>query len=179
MNQQTPPALSAEGSTPHRRHHNKVLLTIAIFKLLKASAVAAAGVTAIVFRNADLAKAFRQWVNYFRMDAQNHFINSVIQRLASVHAHQLEMLAVGSFMYAAMFMVEGLGLYFEKPWAEYLVIVNTFLLVPVEVFELIKKPSWVKVLLLVGNLAIVAYLIYLRTKAIRAKVVQRKAALGR
>ena len=52
MNQQTPPALSAEGSTLHRRHHNKVLLTIAIFKLLKASAVAAAGVTAIVFRNA-------------------------------------------------------------------------------------------------------------------------------
>ncbi|NNM86834.1 MAG: DUF2127 domain-containing protein [Phycisphaerales bacterium] len=177
MNNQSSTAPYTGQSKPHHRHHNKVLLIIAIFKLLKASAVATAGVTAIVFRNADLAKAFRQWVNYFRMDPNNHFINGVIHRLANVHAHQLEMLAVGSFMYAAMFMVEGFGLYFEKPWAEYLVIVNTFLLVPVEVFELIKKPSWVKVLLLAGNLAIVAYLIYLRTQAIRSKVLQRKAAI--
>lgn len=68
------------------------------------------------------------------------------------------------FFYAALFLTEGLGLWFYKKWAEWMTIVLTSSLLPVEIWELIKHPNVVKVGVLVVNLLLVGYLIYLVRK---------------
>ncbi len=61
--------------------------------------------------------------------------------------------------YAALEATEGVGLWLSKRWAEYLTLVATAVLVPIEIYELSLSVSVFKVLTLVINLAILVYLL--------------------
>ena len=63
-------------------------------------------------------------------------------------------------MYAALFLTEGIGLWLEKRWAEWFTVVITSSLVPLEVYEIYRRPTPVKIIVLILNIAIVAYLLY-------------------
>ena len=172
----TPPDASALGpqaaanpKDAHKKRHNRILLTIALFKLFKASVMIAAGITAIVFRKTNMARLMTHWVNYLRLDPHNRFIDPIIDRLHLLTPQTMEMIAGGTFFYAVMFAVEGFGLYFEKVWAEYLVLIDTAVLLPLEIYEITRKPDVLRIGILVGNALILAYLIYLRIKAHRLK----------
>ncbi len=56
--------------------------------------------------------------------------------------------------------VEAIGLWLGRRWAEYLTFVETVVFVPYEIYELTKSVTALKVLTLVINLAIVAYLLF-------------------
>jgi len=71
----------------------------------------------------------------------------------------IEITAVASFAYAALFTTEGIGLWFQKRWAEYLTIVATSSLIPFEVWELVKKLTILRAALVIANVAIVIYLV--------------------
>ena len=63
--------------------------------------------------------------------------------------------------YAALFLTEGTGLLFRKRWAEWLTIVATGSLMPIELYELIKQFTAIRLFALLINAAVVLYLIYL------------------
>jgi uncharacterized membrane protein (DUF2068 family) len=65
---------------------------------------------------------------------------------------------IAALLYGVLEMVEGVGLWLDQLWAEYLTVIATSLLVPLEVYELVRHPSVVKAAGIVVNLAIVAYL---------------------
>lgn len=153
----------------NKRRHNRILLTIALFKLFKASVMVVAGITSIVFRKANLARLMLHWVNHLRLDPHNRFIDPIIDRLHLITPQTMEFIAAGTFFYAIMFAVEGFGLYFEKVWAEYLVLIDTVVLLPLEIYEITRKPDLLRIGILVGNVLILAYLVYLRIKAHRLR----------
>ena len=62
--------------------------------------------------------------------------------------------------YAVLEGTEAVGLWQGRRWAEYLTFVATVIFVPYEIYELTKTISALKVLALVINLAIVAYLLF-------------------
>jgi uncharacterized membrane protein (DUF2068 family) len=62
--------------------------------------------------------------------------------------------------FAAVEAVEGLGLALHKRWAEYLTVLATGALIPVEVAEIVRRPTLLRVGALVLNLAIVGWLAY-------------------
>ena len=62
--------------------------------------------------------------------------------------------------YAAVFLVEGLGLLFRKRWAEWLTVVVTASFVPVEIYEMVARESLLKGLVIAVNVAAVAYLLW-------------------
>ncbi|SPE28492.1 Putative membrane protein (fragment) [Acidobacteriia bacterium SbA2] len=51
-------------------------------------------------------------------------------------------------------------MWLRKPWGEWLTVSITSSLVPVEIYEIYRHPSWVKAGVFVINVAIVGYLIY-------------------
>ena len=71
----------------------------------------------------------------------------------------LRILALVLLAFAALEAVEGVGLWFNKRWAEYLTFVATTALVPFEVYELTNGVSVFKIIALVINLAVVIYLL--------------------
>ena len=55
--------------------------------------------------------------------------------------------------------MEGGGLFLRKRWAEWLTVVATTLLIPLELYELVRKPSALKGAGLIVNILIVLYLV--------------------
>ncbi len=158
------------------RRHNRILLTIALFKFFKAAAMITAGSLALTFRHANLTVIATRWVDKFRLDPHNKYVDWVIDHTRLVHAKQLEMLAAGTFIYALLFLVEGIGLYREKVWGEYLVIVEVCLLMPLEIIGICAKPDLLRIGLLISNILILVYLIYLRIKNARKKRREKQPA---
>jgi uncharacterized membrane protein (DUF2068 family) len=74
----------------------------------------------------------------------------------SGHVKVAVAVAVGD---AALSAVEGLALRAGRWWAPWLVVVATFALIPVEIWEIIRKPGPVRGVILVLNLAILVYLL--------------------
>jgi uncharacterized membrane protein (DUF2068 family) len=65
------------------------------------------------------------------------------------------------FIYAGLDMIEGIGLYLEQTWAEYLTLVITASFLPLEVFEVYRRITIIRVSLLVVNALVFLYLLNL------------------
>ena len=88
----------------------------------------------------------------------------MISRITGIDRTHLRALEVGTFFYAALHTVEGIGLILGYHWAEYLVIVATGSLIPFEIYEIARKFTLVRVALFIVNIAIVIYLIIILRK---------------
>ena len=141
------------------RSHGGGLRLIAAFKLLKGLALLALGIGALKLLHKDVAAVVEHWINIFQVDPRSHYIQLLLAKLSIVDDRRLKELSVGTFIYSAIFLAEGVGLALGKRWAEYLTIVTTASLLPLEVYELVKHVGIGKGVALVINLAVVAYLI--------------------
>jgi uncharacterized membrane protein (DUF2068 family) len=135
------------------------LQVIAVFKLLKGFALIAVGIGALHLLHRDVAAIVEHWVNIFRVDPHNHFIDLLLAKLSILDDRRLKELSIGTFIYAGIFLIEGVGLALKKRWAEYFTIITTSSLLPIEVYELARRASIGKTFALLINLAVVVYLI--------------------
>ncbi len=139
--------------------HGRGLQLIAAFKLLKGFALLAVGIGALKLLHTDMAALVEHWINVFQVDPHNHFIHKLLEKLSILDDRRLKELSVGTFIYAAIFFTEGIGLALRKRWAEYFTIIVTSSLLPLEVYALAKHASVGEVFALLINLAVVAYLV--------------------
>jgi uncharacterized membrane protein (DUF2068 family) len=66
-----------------------------------------------------------------------------------------------AFAYAALRFTEAYGLWNARTWAEWVAFVSGTLLLPLEVRQLFRGITFFRCALLVGNLAIVCYMLYI------------------
>jgi len=78
-----------------------------------------------------------------------------------LHARTLLVTGIAATGYGLLELVEGVGLWLDRLWAEYLTVIATSLIIPVEVYELVRKPTLLKAGGIAVNVAIVAYLAWL------------------
>jgi uncharacterized membrane protein (DUF2068 family) len=103
------------------------------------------------------------------LDPRRHFLHHLVVRLHNLRAHELLVAGVAALGYGVLELVEGVGLWLDQLWAEYLTVVATSLLVPFELYVLVRNPSIWKTLGLAVNIAIVAYLIWLLRRRARRR----------
>ena len=137
-----------------------LLRLIAVLKLLKVAALIAAGILALKLVHADIGTVLEQWVLTLGLDPGSSLLNHAIQRVCEIPQDQVWELGAVSFIYAALFATEGIGLWFAKRWAEWFTVIITGSLVPFEIYEALKRPTAIRIIVLVINVAIVAYLIH-------------------
>jgi uncharacterized membrane protein (DUF2068 family) len=119
----------------------------------------AVGIGALKLLHKDVAAEISQWIDVLRVDPHNHYIQLLLDKLGMVDDRKLKALSIGTFFYSALFLTEGLGLALRKRWAEYLTIISTASLLPLEVYEIVKRASAPKIVVLIANIAIVVYLV--------------------
>src|ERR1700722_206688 len=143
------------------------LLVLPTLKVVKGVGLLALGLGALHYLHGDIAKGIAHWMELLRANPHNRYLILLLQKLSNVDEHRLRHLSVGTFFYSALFLLEGTGLALAKRWAEYLTIVTTASLMPVEMYEIHVHLSWPRVVVLLVNIAVVVYLILelRRTKA--------------
>ena len=146
-----------------RRSHSqgdRALLVIAVFKFVKGAVLLALAFGALSLLHKDVALEVEHWLDQLRIDPDNEFIGALLSKLQLVHTKELKEISALGAGYAALFLIEGTGLLFRKRWAEWLTIVATSSLMPLEVYELIKEFTVVRLLVVLVNAAVVLFLIY-------------------
>lgn len=133
------------------------LRIIAAGKLVKVIVLLTVGVLTLSLGQ-DPSSDLKHWADLLRLDPGNHFLHRALAAVSGTSRHRLHEISLGTFVYAALFAVEGVGLWMEKRWAEYLTIVITLSFVPLEIYELARHVSAGKVVMLLLNLAAVVYL---------------------
>ena len=135
------------------------LVWIGSYKLLQGLllAIVATGLLASV--NHDLQTMLGDAVKALHFDTGNRHVTALLQKTGLIDDQKLKRIGGLSLAYGAVFMVEGVGLILKKRWAEYLTLVITLSFIPLEVFELWKHFTVLKLALLVVNLAIALYLV--------------------
>ena len=141
----------------HKKHRG--LMAIAALKFVNGFGLLALGFGALHFLHSDIAKEVAHWMELLRADPHNRYLLWLVEKLSNVDEHRLRQLSVGTFFYSALFLLEGTGLALAKRWAEYLTIVTTASLMPLEMYEIYARATWPRVVVLVVNIVVVVYLV--------------------
>ena len=140
--------------------NDSLLRLIAAFKFLKAAMLIALSVGAFKLLHKDVGEIAEHWVGALRLDPGNHFVDTALGKASNLRPEQIRDLGLGSLIYAGLFFAEGTGLWLRKRWGEWLTVIIMSTLVPVEIYEIYRHPTLVRVAVLMINVAIVGYLIY-------------------
>ena len=131
----------------------------------KALLSVALGFGALKLLHHDVASVVLHIADALKIDPENHLIGLLMIKANLISATELRRFSIITFSYAVVCLVEGTGLMLEKRWAEYFTVTLTALALPLECFELYKEFTPPRLALLLVNLAVLAYLIWLLRRA--------------
>lgn len=135
------------------------LRLIIIWKAFKAVLlfVLGIGAFALVYENVQsLATTFVEWLG---VDAGHPYVAKALSKLAGLTPQRITLIGIGAIIYSCVLTAQAWGLHQRKLWAEWLTVGLTSALIPVELYEIVSRPSVGKVVALVVNIAVVLYLL--------------------
>jgi uncharacterized membrane protein (DUF2068 family) len=141
-----------------RPHRSRPIRLIAVFKLSKAAMSTVVGLGALQIPRQSIVAVIRPVLDALATHADLQAIQRGLVMISALSPRRIEIIAAGAFLYACLCTAEGLGLWWEKRWAEYVVVTATLSLVPFELFALVRHPSFTRLTALLVNLAVAAYL---------------------
>ena len=143
----------------HKTAYPRPLYLIAAFKLFKGFLLLAVAIGALRLLQRGTAVEVYRWADSFRVDPSNRYIQSLMSRLSVLDDKRLRELSAGTFFYSALFFTEGTGLLFRKRWAEYFTTIVTFSFIPLEIYELARRATFARGIVLLLNVAVIIYLV--------------------
>jgi uncharacterized membrane protein (DUF2068 family) len=144
--------------------HERGLLLVGLFKLSKAIFFTAVGAGALDLMNKNISDVVMHIIDALRIDPERHFVGILMEHVGLIQPQALRRAGILSFLYAVVCVVEGTGLILEKRWAEYFTVFLTAMGLPWESYELMERYSPYKVGLLVINLGVLLYLVWILKK---------------
>jgi uncharacterized membrane protein (DUF2068 family) len=153
--------LVREEATTGAPAHHRGLLLIGLFKLAKAIFFFCLGAGAVHLLHKDLGDEVMRLATRFRFDPESRFVALLMEKVDLIDPHRLKQISFATFGYSAVALTEGCGLLMEKVWAEYLTLILTISFLPWELYELVRRPDWFRLGLLLINLAVLGYLVWL------------------
>lgn len=143
----------------------KALRAVASVEFLKGLVVLLAGfgVLSLVHRDAwDVAESFLEWLH---ISPDTHYAQVFLNLADQLTDTKLWAVAIGALTYSALRFAEAYGLWRARAWAEWLALVSGAVYLPFEIFELARRPDWIRAAILLVNLAVVLYMAFLRLQA--------------
>ena len=135
---------------------------VAVFEALKGALVLSAGLGLLSLLHRDLQAVAERLVRHSHLNPARHYPRIFIQAASHTNDSRLRSLAALAFLYAAVRFVEAYGLWRMRVWAEWFAIIAGSVYLPVEVYEIFRRATWTRGIVLLTNLLIVGYLVNVR-----------------
>ena len=146
-----------------------VLRLLAVERILRAILLIGVGYVVLRFRHSEAnfqaefnraIPAARPLANVLHFDLDHSPTIAKLRHLLHTSPHTLLLVALAVFGYAAINLVEATGLWMMKRWGEYFATVATSIFLPLEIYELNERITFLRVFAFVVNIAAIVYLIY-------------------
>ncbi len=158
---QAPPSPHAAESHPTQRERVGLEL-VAAYSFVKAGALVAAGLAALGMLNARISVAANNWIEGLALRYESRLAgrlaDHVLPYLGRATGRHLIEIALGAFLFAAVYLIEGIGLWRCYRWAEYLTIGVSASFLPFELIAIFRHPTLPLVVTFVLNVGVVAFL---------------------
>lgn len=149
----------ANSSDSHRAQR-RVLRAVASFEFCKGIFVVLMGVCALTLLHKDTWLIAESLLARLHISTDRRSAQLFLDFADSITDARLWAAVRIAFAYALLRFTEAYGLWKERTWAEWVAFVSGTLLLPLEVRELFHGVTFVRSALLIGNLAIVLYMLY-------------------
>ncbi len=136
-----------------------LLRVIAVYKILKVLLLLATAYEFVQLRDAGTVARIYRWAATLPSGLERDIVRNSLGWFSGLSDARVEALRIVTLVYAAIFALEGVGLWLRRRWAEWLTIVITGSLIPLEIWEIAHRPTVGKMAVIVINGAIVGYLI--------------------
>jgi len=160
-----------------RRERTWTIHFIALEKTTKGLVLIAVSLKLLTMLGGDVHGSATDFVTRHGIDLTNRYVHAALERLVGFGDRQVIEASVVAVVYAALLFTEGIGLWLQKRWAEYLTTVATALFIPIEVYELYERFTWVRIAILILNIFVVWYL-STRLKDEKVEAIERSVPDG-
>ena len=140
------------------------LRIVALFEGAKGLLVLLVGFGLLSFIHKDINDAAVRLVEHFHLNPASHYPRIFLDLMERVNDARLWSMAMAAALYFVMRMVEAVGLWLRKSWAEWFAVLTGSMYIPIELFEVSRSVTWPKVTVLVVNLGVVLYLLSVLVK---------------
>jgi uncharacterized membrane protein (DUF2068 family) len=143
-----------------KKRHSRGLHVVAVFEGIKGLLVLLVGFELLSFIHKDIHQAALRLVEHFHLNPASHYPRIFLDLSEQVTNMKLWGLAIAAAMYFVVRMIEAAGLWLKKPWAEWFAVLTGGMYIPIEIFEVIHSVTWPKVTVLLVNIIVVSYLLF-------------------
>lgn len=161
-------------SRSRSKHHDKWLVVIAIYKFLHTLLFALIGIGVLRLVGKDVGDLLSDLADHLHFDPESHLVNFLLDKASLLNDPLLRRIGIVAFSYAAVTLAEGIGLYLEQAWGEYLTLLITASFLPWEIFEIFRRVTLFRVGLLAINLLVFFYLLKVVLSRTRKRARSRK-----
>lgn len=141
------------------RRRLQALRTVAAMEFSKGVAVLAAAISLYWVDPTDVVGAF---LDFLHISPDHHMAQMLLRSADILSNASMWSVILVACVYSALRFAEAFGLWRARPWAEWVALVSGAMYIPFEVLKLAHRVSWFHVSILLINLAVVAYMFYLR-----------------
>ena len=151
----------------------RVLKIVALFETFKGLLGLFAG-TGIFFMSQQNIQLYAgQLIRHFHLDPEQGISKIIIDAAGNLTDNRIRFLFLFALLYALMRFVEAYGLWFARRWAEWFALISGCVYLPIELFELAKGFTWLKIGLVVINLVVVLYMAFVLKHNEKAKMLKK------
>ncbi len=165
------------GSHEHNRHrstpvavdlrsHVGGLRAVATLEALKGVLAILLTVGLLFLLHKDFEQVAENILDALHISLDHPFSHAFLHMARNMTDGRLWGLAAGALAYATVRFVEAYGLWNRRVWAEWFALLSGGLYIPLEITKAIEHPDAVHVLVLVANIFIVLYMLWVRVSSI-------------
>ncbi|MEP7038296.1 MAG: DUF2127 domain-containing protein [Acidobacteriota bacterium] len=142
---------------------------IAAFEAVKGFIGLIAGFGILRLMNRDVVVFAEDLVGFLHLNSEGRIAHRIVETITKLDSSNIKLFFILSLVYATIRFVEAYGLWRLRAWAEWFAIISGSIYIPVELYELIQKPTYVRAGILIFNIAIVIYLYSFRKEQVHEK----------
>jgi uncharacterized membrane protein (DUF2068 family) len=164
--------LSAEDS--HGAHRTG-LRTVALLEMLKGLLALAGAVGLFTLRHRDMGDVAENIVESLHLNPAHRAVQALIAAADRVSEKKILAMICVALVYAIIRFVEAYGLWRARAWAEWFAIISGSVYLPWEILEVIKHNTQVRWAVLIINIIVVLYMMYVRWDEVKGERFQGTA----
>lgn len=142
------------------------LRAVASFEALKGIAVLALGIL-LLFVHSHAEDFTASLLYHLHIDPDRHIGHALMNAAAKVTDARLLTIAAAAVSYTTVRFVEAWGLWHRRVWAEWFALLSGCLYLPWECLKLAERVDWERVSVLVINIGIILYMLWVRIQSCR------------
>jgi uncharacterized membrane protein (DUF2068 family) len=143
---------------------DKGVRIVALLEAVKGLLVLCAGFGLLSMAHRDVQQIAENLVGHFHINPASRYPRIFLALAGNISDTQIWLIAGLAFAYTAIRLAEAYGLWQERRWAKWLAVASGSIYLPVELYELFHRASWIKVCALAVNIGILIYMCYVLKK---------------